>query len=297
MSFPRAITAHRRKFSFLLAITGLALTSTLAQAAPVPVVAAENFYGNVAKQIGGGDVAVTSILSNPDEDPHLFEASPSVARAISGAKIVIASGADYDPWVQKLLAAAKSTDRKVIVVADLAGKKSGDNPHIWYDIDIVTAFAKAFAADLGAIDPAHKADYDKRLAQFEESLKPIRAKIATLHSRLAGRAVTATEPVFGYMLDALGLTSRNQGFQIAVMNNTEPSASDIAGFEDDLKNHKVVLLVYNSQASDPIAERMEKLAKQSGVPVIGATETEPLGVAYQQWMADELDAVDYALPK
>ena len=99
------------------------------------------------------------------------------------------------------------------------------------------------------------------------------------------------------MLDALGLTSRNQGFQIAVMNNTEPSASDVAGFENDLKDHKVVLLVYNSQASDPIAERMEKLAKQSGLPVIGATETEPLGVTYQQWMANELDAVDHALPK
>jgi zinc/manganese transport system substrate-binding protein len=297
MSFLRAITAHRRKSSVLLAITSLALTTALAQAAPVPVVAAENFYGDVAKQIGGADVAVTSILSNPDEDPHLFEASPSVARAMSAAKIVIASGIDYDPWVQKLLAAAKSPDRKLIVVADLAGKKSGDNPHIWYDLNMVTAFAKAFAADLGAIDPAHKADYDARLAQFEDSLKPIRAKIATLRTRLVGRAVTATEPVFGYMLDALGLTSRNQGFQIAVMNNTEPSASDVAGFENDLKDHKVVLLVYNSQASDPIAERMEKLAKQSGVPVIGATETEPLGVTYQQWMANELDAVDHALPK
>ena len=69
------------------------------------------------------------------------------------------------------------------------------------------------------------------------------------------------------------------------------------GFEDDLKNHKVVMLVYNSQASDPVAERMEKLAKQSGIPVVGATETEPLGVAYQQWMSSELDAVDHALPK
>ena len=109
--------------------------------------------------------------------------------------------------------------------------------------------------------------------------------------------MTATEPVFGYMLDALGLESRNQGFQIAVMNNTEPSASDVAKFEDDLKGHKVVLLVYNSQASDPIAERMETLAHESGVPVVGATETEPPGVTYQQWMSNELDAVDHALPK
>jgi zinc/manganese transport system substrate-binding protein len=297
MSFPSAITPRRRLSILLPLAASLTLAPALAQAAPVSIVAAENFYGDVAKQIGGDNVTVTSILNNPDEDPHLFEASPSVARAISAAKIVIASGADYDPWVQKLLAAAKSTDRKTIVVADLAGKKSGDNPHIWYDVDIIAAFAKTLAADLGASDPAHKADYAKRLAQFADSLKPIRAKIATLHARLAGHAVTATEPVFGYMLDALGLTSRNQGFQIAVMNNTEPSAADVAGFESDLKDHKVVLLVYNSQASDPIAERMEKLAKQSGVPVIGATETEPLGVSYQQWMTNELDAVDRALPK
>ncbi|MDR3407291.1 MAG: zinc ABC transporter substrate-binding protein [Methylovirgula sp.] len=297
MSFPRTIKAHRGKLSLLLSVAGLALTPALARAAPVPVVAAENFYGDVAKQIGGADVTVTSILNNPDEDPHLFEASPSVARAISAAKIVVASGADYDPWVQKLLGAANNADRKTIVVADLAGKKSGDNPHIWYDVAVMAAFAKAFAADLGAIDPAHKADYDQRLAQFAQSLKPVRAKIAALHARLAGRAVTATEPVFGYMLDSLGLASRNQGFQIAVMNNTEPSAANVAAFEDDLKDHKVVLLVYNSQASDPIAERMEKLAKQSGVPVIGATETQPLGVTYQQWMSNELDAVDRALPK
>ena len=168
MPFPiGAIRAHRQKLFFALAVASAALGPAGAQAAPVAVVAAENFYGDVAKQIGGDDVSVTSILSNPDEDPHLFEASPSVARAISAAKIVIASGADYDPWVQKLLSASNSADRKTIVVADLVGKKSGDNPHIWYDIDIMTAFAKAFAADLGAIDPTHKAAYDKRLAQFE----------------------------------------------------------------------------------------------------------------------------------
>ena len=293
------LIAHARPQRLLAfaAAAGLVLAPAWARATPVSVVAAENFYGDVARQIGGADVTVTSILSNPDQDPHLFEASPSVARAISGAKIVVASGADYDPWVQKLLDAARNPDRKVIVVADLAGKKSGDNPHLWYDITIMAAFAKAFAGDLAAADPAHQVDYARRLAQFEDSLKPIKTKIAALHARLAGRAVTATEPVFGYMLDALGLTSRNQGFQIAVMNNTEPSAAEVGKFEDDLKNHKVVLLVYNSQASDPIAERMQTLAKQSGVPVIGATETEPRETSYQQWMVRELDAVDRALPK
>lgn len=268
-----------------------------ASAAPINVVAAENFYGDVAQQIGGNGVSVTSILSNPDQDPHLFEASPSVARAISAARIVIYSGIDYDPWVEKLLSAAKNSDRKTIIVAELAGKKTGDNPHIWYDVGTMLIFAKTLANDLGSADPAHQADYQQRLAQFQKSLAPVEAEIAALRSRLAGTEVTATEPVFGYMIEALGMKSRNPSFQLAVMNNTEPSASDVAAFEDDLKQHRVKLLIYNSQASDPIAEHMMKLAKASDIPVVGANETEPPGLTYQAWMQSELDAVDRALPK
>ncbi len=284
------------KFLPLLASLA-ALPAMPALADSIDIVAAENFYGDVAQQIGGPEVAVTSILSNPDQDPHLFEASPSVARAVSAARIVVLSGIDYDPWVEKLLDAAKSAHRQTIVVAELAGKKSGDNPHIWYDVAIMRNFAKTLADDLGNADSAHQAAYQQRYAQFAKSLEPIEAKIEVLKSRLAGSEVTATEPVFGYMIDALGMKSRNQSFQLAVMNNTEPSASDVAAFEDDLKNHKVRLLVYNSQASDPIAERMMKFAKASGIPVIGANETEPPGQTYQAWMQSELDAVDHALPK
>jgi zinc/manganese transport system substrate-binding protein len=264
---------------------------------PLTIVAAENFYGDVAQQIGGASVKVTSILSNPDQDPHLFEASPSVARAIADARIAVYSGIDYDPWMEKLLAASKNGDRKVIVVADLINKKVGDNPHIWYDLTAMQAFAKTLADDLSDIDPAQKADYQSRLAQFQQSLQPIAAKIKELHARLAGTPVTATEPVFGYMLDALGLQSRNQRFQLAVMNNTEPSAADVAAFETDLKTHQVRLLVYNSQATDPIAQRMLKLAQESHIPVVGATETEPPGKSYQSWMMSELDVLDRALPK
>jgi zinc/manganese transport system substrate-binding protein len=265
-------------------------------ASPVTIVAAENFYGDVAKQIGGTNVKVSSILSNPDQDPHLFEASPSVARGISGARIVVYSGIDYDPWMEKLLSASKSADRKEIVVADLIGKKTGDNPHIWYDPATMLAFAQALTDALVADDPANKDGYEKRLASFQASIKPIGDKIATLKQRLAGTPVTATEPVFGYMFAALGMQVRNEPFQLAVMNSTEPSASDVAAFENDLKNHQVKLLVYNSQASDPLAERMQKLAKASKVPVVGANETEPPGKTYQAWMTGELDAVDKALP-
>ena len=264
---------------------------------PLPIVAAENFYGDIAQQIGGAEVRVTSVLSNPDQDPHLFEASPSVARNISAARIAIYSGIDYDVWMAKLLAAARNTERTVIVVAELIGKKPGDNPHIWYDPAAMLALAKALADELSSADPAHRTGYQQRLASFQASVQPIQAKITTLRGRLAGTPVTATEPVFGYMFEALGMQVRNQSFQLSVMNNTEPSASDVAAFENDLKTHQVKLLVYNSQASDPVAARMEKLAKASHVPVVGATETEPAGKKYQAWMLSELDAVDQALPK
>lgn len=264
-------------------------------ASAISIIAAENFYGDVAAQIGGNDVRVTSILSNPDQDPHLFEASASVARAISTAEIVVYDGIDYDPWMEKLLKAAQNARRKVIVVAELVGKRPGDNPHVWYDLAAMKAFAKTLTNDLVAADPAHAAHYRSRLAQFQRSLLPISVKIKQMHARLAGTPVEATEPVFGYMLDALGVVSRNQKFQLAVMNSTEPSASEVAGFESDLKHHRVRLLIYNSQASDPVAERMLKLAAESHVPVVGATETEPPGKNYQAWIASELDAIAHAV--
>lgn len=279
----------------LAAAAFLFSASQRAHAATISVIAAENFYGDIAAQIAGNDVHVTSILNNPDQDPHLFEASASVARAISAAQVVVYSGIDYDPWMEKLLKAARNPRRKIIVVADLIGKKPGDNPHVWYDLTAIKAFAKRLSDDLATVDPAHAADYRSRLARFQQSLLPIAAKIKQLRTRLAGTSVTATEPVFGYMLDALGMVSRNQKFQLAVMNNTEPSASDVAGFESDLKQHHVRLLIYNSQASDPVAERMLRLAKESHVPVVGATETEPPAKSYQAWIAGELDAITQAV--
>ncbi|HTB43490.1 MAG TPA: zinc ABC transporter substrate-binding protein [Acetobacteraceae bacterium] len=287
------------KLAALIALAASLAAPSLARAAdqPIAIVAAENFYGDVARQIGGPDVTVDSILNNPDQDPHLFEVSPSVGRNVSAARIVIYNGIDYDPWMQTLLRAARSANRRTIVVAALVGRKTGDNPHIWYDPATMLALANTLSAALIADDPGHQADYQQRLQRFEASMQPIEAKIAALRQRLAGTPVTATEPVFGYMFAALGMTVRDMPFQMAVMNNTEPGASDVAAFENDLKTHQVRLLVYNSQASDPIAARMKKLAAASHIPVVGATETEPPGMTYQSWMLSELDAVDRALPE
>jgi len=270
--------------------------SAVAHAAVVPVVAAENFYGDVVRQLGGDHVQVTSILSNPDQDPHLFEASPKTARALQHAALVVYNGADYDPWMDKLLAASSSSGKRTLIVAaQLIGKKPGDNPHLWYDPPTMPAVAKAVSAYLVSADPANKSDYDARLAAFLESLKPIDARIAQLKSRYRGVPVTATEPVFGYTANAIGFEMRNQRFQTAEMNETEPSPADIAAFEKDLRERRVHVLIYNSQATGALTRRLLGIAKDGHVPSISVTETLPAGKTYQQWMQTQLDALAGAL--
>jgi zinc/manganese transport system substrate-binding protein len=280
---------------FAGAALALCALSAPALADPVKIVAAENFYGDVATQVGGANVAVTSILSNPDDDPHLFEASASTAKDLADAKIVIINGVDYDPWMEKLLAANKAPGRREILVATLARKKAGDNPHLWYNPATVKAVGNALSVDLGVVDPAHRADYQKAGAAFAASLEPLEAKIAEMHKKYAGQPVTASEPVFGYMAELIGLKVHNEKFALAVMNNTEPSASQVAGFEDDLKGHKVKVMLYNAQASEPAVQRLVQMAKDEKIPVVGVSETEPAGANYQQWMNSQLDALDKAL--
>ena len=277
-----------------LLLTG-ALTAPALAAGQIPIVAAENFYGGVAAAIGGSHVAVTSILSNPDQDPHLFEASPSVARNLAAARLVIYNGANYDPWVAKLLAANSAPERTAIVAADLTGRKAGENPHLWYDPATMPAVAAAIAAQLATIDPADKPDFDANLAALDASLKQVADKVAAIRAKYAGAEVTATEPVFGYMAAALGLKMRNESFQLAVMNDTEPSARDTAAIESDLKNARVKVFFYNSQVTDTLTDRLLKLANDAHVPVVGVTETEPSGKSFATWMLDQLDATEKVL--
>jgi zinc/manganese transport system substrate-binding protein len=269
--------------------------SAPAFADPVKVVAAENFYGDMVSQIGGANIAVTSILSNPDDDPHLFEASPATAKALSDAKIVIANGVDYDPWMEKLLSAHKAPDRKEIIVARLVGRKAGDNPHLWYDPAYMKAAAKALVADLTAVDPAHKADYEQGQTKFLDSLKPLDDKIATMRKSYAGQPITASEPVFGYQAALIGLKIHNEKYALAVMNNAEPTPSEVAAFENDLKGHKVKVMMYNAQASEPAVGKLVQMAKDNNIPVVGVSETEPPNSTYQDWMMGQLNALDKAL--
>ena len=278
----------------LTAVTAVQITASAASVT-TRIVAAENFYGDVARQIGGSHVVVTSILANPDDDPHLFETSPSTAKAIEGADIVIYNGADYDPWMDKLLSASKKDTRATIVAAQLVGAKSGDNPHLWYEPKTLPEVAAALAAKLEARDPADAAEYKASLAAFEKSFAPINKEIMVIRDKHKGLSVTATEPVFGYMAKALGFTMLNEPFQVSVMNNAEPSASQVAGFEDSVTSGKVRLLFYNSQVIDKTTSRLKEMAKAKGIPVIGVTETEPKDVKVQAWFEGQLGDIRKAL--
>ncbi|MDB5395417.1 MAG: cation transporter substrate-binding protein [Rhodospirillales bacterium] len=266
-----------------------------ANAVPLNVVAAENVYGDLAEQLGGDRVSVISILNNPAQDPHLFEAGASAARALAAAQLAIYNGADYDPWMPRLLAVTGETTRRTIIAGDLAHITPGDNPHLWYDLAIIRMVATAIADNLAAGDPGHAGEYAAHLRDFDLSVMPLLDRIADMRGKYAGTPVTATEPVFDYMARAIGLQMRNPAFQLAVMNDTEPSARDVAAFEDDLKGRKVKVLLYNTQATGALSQRMRRMAEDGRIPVVGVSETEPPGSRYQDWMSAQLDALDKAL--
>ncbi|HUB67712.1 MAG TPA: zinc ABC transporter substrate-binding protein [Candidatus Methylacidiphilales bacterium] len=258
--------------------------------------AAENFYGGVAKQIAGSSATVKSILTNPNQDPHEFTTNASTAKSVADADIVIYSGISYDPWMDKLLGTAGKPNRVVINVADLIGGKDGDNPHIWYDPKTMPALGTKLVEVLSKLNPDKSTVYQKRLDDFNASMKPELDKIAQIKASSSGLEVTATEPVFGYMSGALGFKMLNYDFQVNIMNDAEPSADQTAAFEKSLTSHTAKILFYNSQVTDPTTDRIKKIAQQSGVPIVGVTETQPPDQkSYVGWMLHELDGVQAAL--
>jgi len=261
----------------------------------ITVVAAENFYGDIARQVAGDRAAVVSVIANPAEDPHLFEVTPGIVRQVADARIVVLNGAGYDSWMEKILGSSSRPQRIVINAAELTGYKAGDNPHIWYAPATMPKVAGAISDAFVKADPAHADEYRERLAKTLASIAAVAKRAADLKRKFSGMPVTATEPVFGAMADALGLVMRNQRFQRAVMNDTEPSAREIAAFENDLREHRVKVLFYNSQVSAKLTDRLRSIAVDAKIPVVGISETMPPGSSYQNWLLNELDTLDKAL--
>ena len=277
-------------------LAGLWLTSLAAPADGRKIVAAENFYGGVAQQIAGSGATVMSILTNPNQDPHEFTTNAGTAKAVADADIVIYNGISYDPWMEKLLGTKGKPGCVVIRVADLIGAKEGDNPHIWYDPRTMPALGAKLVEVLQKQNHDEAPDYQKRLDDFNASMKPELDKLAAIRAASAGLEVTATEPVFGYMADALGFKMLNTDFQIKIMNDAEPTADQTAAFEKSLTSRTAKILFYNSQVTDPTTDRIQQIARRAGIPVVGVTETQPPDQkSYVGWMIHELDGVQAAL--
>ncbi|WEG13671.1 zinc ABC transporter substrate-binding protein [Pullulanibacillus sp. KACC 23026] len=265
-------------------------------ASKIKIVAAEDFYGEVAKAVGGDRVEVTSIIDNPNTDPHDYEPTPEVARRVSQAQLIVYDGVGYDEWMDKLISADSSSKSKLItkVADDVLDKQEGDNEHVWYNPETMPKLAKKLAADLSKVDPSNKQTYHKNAQAFIDSLAPLQEKVQKLHQP-SGEMIDVSEPVFDYMAKALNLRVNDEKFALAIDEGTDPSAADVAKLQSDIKDKKINMFVYNIQNTGPTVDNLVKLAKSSGVPVVKVTETEPKGKDYLEWMDDQLDQVAKAL--
>jgi zinc/manganese transport system substrate-binding protein len=264
----------------------------------IEAIGAENEYTSVIAQIGGKYVHADAIMSNPNTDPHTFEASPAVAREITAARLIVQNGVGYDTWATTIEGAAPDPSRKVINVQQLLGlPDSTPNPHLWYKPTTMPAVADAIAADLAAIDPAHASYYQANATAFIASLAPWNAAIAAFKAKYAGTPVATTEPVSDYLLQAAGADNLTPWtLQADIMNGVDPSPQDVSIQQSLFREHKVKVFVYNQQVTDPLTQSFISDAQAAGIPVIGVYETMPTpGYDYQGWMLAEVNALRNAV--
>jgi len=263
----------------------------------IVAVGAENQYANVISQIGGRYVQATAVERNPNTDPHTFEASPSVARAVGTAQLVVQNGIGYDAFMNKIEAATPDPARKVITVQQLLGlPDSTPNPHLWYSPAAMPAVARAVAADLAALQPVHAAYFKARQRAFDASLRPWYRALAQLRTEFPRTPVATTEPVGDDLLAAGGLKNRTPfSFQADVMNGVDPAPQDVALQNSLLARHQVKVFVYNQQVTDSLTQSFLTAAGRNGIPVVGVYETMPAGYDYQSWMLAETRALQRAI--
>jgi zinc/manganese transport system substrate-binding protein len=266
------------------------------------VVATTNVYGDIASQIGGSHVHVTSILDNPNADPHLFEPGTAVGLAVARASVVIENGAGYDAFVDKLQSAAPSSSRVSVTIAKVLGVHgAGANPHVWYDVPRLPRIAAAIEEALARADPAHRRAYAAGLARFDRSLAPLRKLVAEIRAKHAGAPVAYTEPVPGYLVAAAGLRNlAPDAFTRAIEDGTDPTASSVSTMLQLVRRHRVRVLLYNDQAFSRITQQVRSAALAARIPVIGVSETLPARLTFQRWQTDQaralLDALGRATP-
>jgi zinc/manganese transport system substrate-binding protein len=272
--------------------------SSVAAAAPINVVASTNVWGDIAKQIGGDHVNVTSIMSDPNADPHEYEADAKTGAALSKAQFVIENGLGYDDFMDKLIAASPNPSRAVLNAADgmkISGKDA--NPHIWYDIAKLPDVATGIADQLGKMDSADAATFTANAKTFTDSLAPINTALANIKTKYPGAPVGYTERVPGYLVEAAGLTLVTPAsFAQSIEDGNDPSPADNAAMDAALTDKKVKLLLYNGQVTSPATDAVKQLAQKSAVPVVGVTETlPPTDKDFQDWQLRQINEITTAL--
>jgi zinc/manganese transport system substrate-binding protein len=280
------------------AVSGCGSSIAAAQPGKILSVGAENEYANVISQIGGRYVQVSAILSDPNTDPHTFEASPTVAQEVSRAQLVVQNGVGYDDFVSKIESASTDSDRKVIDVQTLEHLPgSTPNPHLWYKPTTMPLVARALVADLSALAPRHAAYFRANAARFDASLQPWIRALHRFAARYPVATVATTEPVADYMLRAAGIDNLTPfSMQADIMNGTDPAPQAVSLQNGLFSGHRVKAFVYNQQVTDSVTQDFLKHAHEAGVPVVGVYETMPTpGYDYQTWMMAELHALAQAV--
>jgi zinc/manganese transport system substrate-binding protein len=261
------------------------------------VVAAENFWGNLAAQLGGNRIHVTSIVSDPNADPHEYASNTGNARLFATANYVVLNGVGYDSWANKLLGAQPAPQRKVLAIGTLVGKKDGDNPHLWYDPAYVNQTVVQMDKDLVTLDPGGKGYYQQQLKNLQDSLAGYQNRIASIKAKFGGTKVAATEDIFAYLANSAGLDLVSPpAFIQAVAEGNDPPTDSVVAFQQQLQSGQVKVLVYNQQTVTPLTDSIKKLGADNNIPIVGVTETvQPPDTTFQDWMNAELISLENAL--
>jgi len=286
-------------FAFLMAACGLSQAPAGSNSSgKVQVVAVENFWGSIAAQVGGEHASVTSIISNPDADPHDYDPTPQDARTIAQANYVIVNGVGYDGWAIKLLAANPVSGRRILNIGEMLGKKDGDNPHFWYSPEYVGQVVDRIAADLGRLDNSDAAVLYQQGEDYKnKGLKPYHDTIGAIKQRYTSTKVGATESIFTYLAEGTGLdVITPPGYLNAISEGADPSAADKATVESQIATRAIKVFVYNSQNSTPEVQGLVAKARAKTIPVVSVTETMlPAGATFQDWQTAQLNGLLQAL--
>lgn len=262
----------------------------------IRVVAAENFYGDIVKQLGGRHVSVLSILSDPNADPHQYESDVQDGIAVAKANLVIKNGEGYDTWMDKLLSASPNSGRVVLVGTEIADHKISDNPHVWYGFDNIHTIASKITDVLKKKNPQYIDEFNQNLTVFNNSLHPLEQKITDIKAKYNGTPVGLTETIYLYQIKPEGLNVLTPyEFEKAIAEGNDPSADDVAKANDQIKNKQVKVLIYNEQTITPITTNLQNDAKSKNIPLVSVWETLPKGKHYQDWMMGQLANLEYAL--